>query len=146
MEEFIEIGEQLGYHMLDKGPFLEKDVGIAGTIGWYDYSFADPQFSMEDVENKILFYKGESFAASWWNDRFYFRLKKRNPLMEMSFTEDDNFFIDSLKIPKSSREEDTYFTNLCYKHLTKSLDAIRRATIKIAVIHHLPFKVPPGHL
>ncbi|MCK4247806.1 MAG: metallophosphoesterase [Methanomicrobia archaeon] len=140
MEEFIELGEQLGYHMLDKKPFLGEDIGFAGTVGWYDYSFADPQFPIKDIENKILFYKGDTFAASWWNDRFYFRLKKRNPLMEMTFTEDDNFFIDSLKIPKSSREEDTYFTKLCYKHLNKSLDVIKDAKIKISVIHHLPFK------
>ena len=140
MEEFIEMGESFGYHMLDNKPFLEKDSGFAGTVGWYDYSFADPQFPIKDIENKILFYKGDTFAASWWNDRFYFRLKKRNPLMEMTFTEDDNFFVDSLKIPRSSREEDTYFTKLCYKHLNKSLNKIKDAKIKIAVIHHLPFK------
>ncbi|HDN81127.1 MAG TPA: hypothetical protein ENG41_00165, partial [Methanomicrobia archaeon] len=27
MEEFIEMGESFGYHMLDNKPFLEKDIG-----------------------------------------------------------------------------------------------------------------------
>ncbi|RLF96543.1 hypothetical protein DRN50_01365, partial [Thermococci archaeon] len=56
MEEFIEMGESFGYYMLDNKPFLEKDIGFAGTVGWYDYSFADPQFPIKDIENKILFY------------------------------------------------------------------------------------------
>jgi Icc-related predicted phosphoesterase len=140
MESFIEMGEEYGYHMLDKKSFLDNGYGFAGTIGWYDYSFADPQFSMKDIENKILFHKGESFAASWWNDRFFFRLEKRNPLMEMTFTEDDNFFVDSLKVPKSSKKEDTYFTKRCCEHLEKSLEALHDAKKKIAVVHHLPFK------
>lgn len=140
MEEFIEIGEDLGYHMVDKTPFVSGDIGFAGTVGWYDYSFADPQFSMKDIENKILFHKGERFSASWWNDRFYFKLEKRNPLLEMTFTEDDNFFIESLKVPKSSKKEDTTFTNKCYEHLKKSLDKIENAEKKVVIIHHLPFK------
>lgn len=35
-----EIVKKCNFHPLDKEPFIYKNVGFAGSIGWYDYSFA----------------------------------------------------------------------------------------------------------
>jgi predicted phosphodiesterase len=36
----------LGWHWLEGDPFVRGDVAIVGSIGWYDYSFADPSLGV----------------------------------------------------------------------------------------------------
>ena len=35
------VAKACGFHDLDTGPLIVGDVGIVGTVGWYDYSFRD---------------------------------------------------------------------------------------------------------
>ncbi len=36
----------LGWHWLEDAPFVSGDVAVAGTIGWYDYSYAVPDLGI----------------------------------------------------------------------------------------------------
>lgn len=45
---------EAGFHPLEDGPVVVGDLGFAGTIGWYDYSFRDDiDASIEDYERKV---------------------------------------------------------------------------------------------
>ena len=78
-----------GFHDLDGGPKILGDVGLVGTIGWYDYSFRDeslgiplrfyeqktaPGFALHTPSLRHLIYPGEDLprsalaARSYWND------------------------------------------------------------------------------
>ncbi len=35
-----DICNKYGIHLLDQGPFVHKNIGFVGNVGWYDYSFA----------------------------------------------------------------------------------------------------------
>lgn len=35
--------EELGFHYLDRRPWLAGPLAVVGSINWYDYSFADPE-------------------------------------------------------------------------------------------------------
>ena len=36
---------ELGWHWLESEPFITRDLAIVGSIGWYDYSFAQTRAS-----------------------------------------------------------------------------------------------------
>lgn len=51
-EELLpEITRSMGFHWLEKEPLILGDgIAIAGSIGWYDYSAADPAYGLDDEE------------------------------------------------------------------------------------------------
>jgi predicted phosphohydrolase len=78
-----EIARQAGFHYLDQGPLLlpEADLGIVGTINWYDHSWA--------IEGIRRWYPSEEdrlrtkrFTRGRHNDANYVRWQ----LSDMSFT------------------------------------------------------------
>lgn len=64
-----------GFHYLDQHPVTSTDgkVGIAGSINWYDYSFADPVVEREHPEAPEL-YRAKLFPNGQHNDGRFVRL------------------------------------------------------------------------
>jgi 3',5'-cyclic AMP phosphodiesterase CpdA len=64
-----------GFHYLDRHPVTSTDgkVGIAGSINWYDYSFADPIVEREHPEAPEM-YRAKLFPHGQHNDGRFVRL------------------------------------------------------------------------
>ena len=60
-----EIYAKAGFHMLDQGAVVMNQVAFVGNIGWYDYSFADPNLPPSQERN----YEQQRWAdVCSWND------------------------------------------------------------------------------
>jgi 3',5'-cyclic AMP phosphodiesterase CpdA len=56
-----------GFHPLEDEPAVVGDgIGIAGSMGWYDYSFRDPQLRIPYAAYRAKTYPGQSGPI--WND------------------------------------------------------------------------------
>jgi predicted phosphodiesterase len=128
-----------GWHWLEGNPFITDDLAIVGSVGWYDYSFAQPQLGIPRrfYENKV------SPGAAELLDRF-------RPLLE----QDDDVSSSARQIV--ARWNDGQFVKLHRtdeEFLDELLDDLRRQLEPIttqrviAAIHHLPFPqlLPPSH-
>jgi len=70
-----EIYGRCGFHGLDHAPLVVGDVGLVGTVGWYDYTFREPALDipMEMYARKIL------DDGTIWMDAKYIRWKFTDP-------------------------------------------------------------------
>jgi predicted phosphohydrolase len=57
--------ERMGFIDIGQGPFYVQDVAFVGSVGWYDYSFADPrlQLAKEDYQ------RGTYGETLWWDSK-----------------------------------------------------------------------------
>ncbi|MDE0088234.1 MAG: metallophosphoesterase [Candidatus Poribacteria bacterium] len=63
-----EICQDHGFYPLIDAPYIRKEIGFCGTIGWYDYTFASDKydFSTEQYAEKHL-------MGTVWSDKRYAR-------------------------------------------------------------------------
>jgi Icc-related predicted phosphoesterase len=130
----------LGWRWLQSEPFRAGDVAVVGSVGWYDYSFA--QASLR-IPNRFYAAKVSPGVAE--------RVAEYRHLLE---TADD--------VPPEARDvvarwNDGRFVNLHRSdqafldelrgELRAQLDALRGVSTVVAAIHHLPFAelLPPSH-
>jgi Icc-related predicted phosphoesterase len=128
-----------GWHWLEGEPFIAQNFAIAGSIGWYDYSFAQPQLG---IPRRFYEHKVSPGAAE--------QLDKYRHLLEAT---DD--------IPSHAREifarwndgqfvklhrNDEQFLDELLADLRRQLESLHNHPV-IATIHHLPFPqlLPPSH-
>ena len=131
-----------GWHWLEGDPMiLEDGVAIAGSVGWYDYSFALPHLGIPRrfYEHKISPAAAERFSefshllertddispagreiAARWNDGRHVRLHRS----------DEQFLIERLKVLRADLDQ------LQQRVEVRSI---------IAAVHHVPFEqlMPP---
>jgi predicted phosphodiesterase len=130
----------LGWHWLQDEPCSLGDATIVGSVGWYDYSFAQPSLGIPGrfYEAKISPGAAERFSEyqhlferqddispharevmAKWNDGRFVRLHRS-----------DGGFLDEL-----------------LAQLARQLDECAGAARVIAAVHHLPFRelLPPPH-
>ena len=129
----------LGWQWLETEPFVAGDVAIVGSVGWYDYSFAQPSLGIPR--------------------RFYER--KISPGAAERYSEFASLFENATDLSPASREivarwndgrnvklhrSDEAFLSEILARLKAQLDAQQAAHV-IAAIHHLPFRelLPPPH-
>jgi 3',5'-cyclic AMP phosphodiesterase CpdA len=123
--EIPAIAAAAGFHALGTEPLVVGDVGFVGTMGWYDYSFADPRWSRAEIATK----KSEGLE---WMDARYVR------------------WID----PDGRPMPDPDVADLLLEGLRDQIEALADARLRtmVLVTHVLAFKslVPPvfvdGHL
>lgn len=127
------VASECGFHDLDKGARILGDVGIVGTVGWYDYSFRDeslgiplrfyelkagPGYALADPDLRHLIDPSESLplkalaARSYWNDGRMVRWKLTDPLFSALTIE---------RLEKQIQEVDSQVRTI------------------VAITHHLPF-------
>jgi hypothetical protein len=128
-----------GWHWLEDEPFVADGVGIVGSVGWYDYSFAQPSLGIPR--------------------RFYER--KISPGAAARFSEFAPLLADADDLSPEARDivarwndgrhvklhrSDETFLGELLRRLEAQLDAINADHV-VAAVHHLPFRelLPPPH-
>ena len=130
----------LGWQWLETEPFARDGLAIVGSVGWYDYSFAQPDLGIPR--------------------RFYAR--KVSPGAARRLSEFADLFDSADDIPPHAREvvarwndgrfvklpfTDDAFVEQIVDRLETQLAALAGASRIVATIHHLPFREllpPPG--
>ncbi len=128
----------IGWQWLEDDPFVDGDVAIVGSVGWYDYSFAQPNLGIPRrfYESKISPGAAERFDE---HASLFDRKDDIPPsTMEIFSRWNDGRFV------KLGRSDDTFLRELLDR-LEVQLESLRAARRILAAIHHLPFRelLPP---
>jgi hypothetical protein len=138
MNELPRRVRELGWHWLQGEPFRVANVAFAGSVGWYDYTFApidlgiparfyqhkiSPGAAARFEEYAHLFQRSDDIPTAArdvfarWNDAKFVRLGRT-----------DGQFLEELLVT-----------------LGAQLDSLRAVPRVIAAVHHLPFRelLPP---
>jgi len=128
----------IGWQWIQDEPFVAGEVAIVGSIGWYDYSFAQPSLGIPqrfyaakispgaaEHQSEFSYLLGDDLSAhakqivARWNDGKFVKLHRS-----------DEEFLDEL-----------------LAELKKQLDSLSHVKQVIAAVHHLPFVqlLPPSH-
>jgi 3',5'-cyclic AMP phosphodiesterase CpdA len=132
--------EALGWQWLETRPFIAGEIAIVGTVGWYDYSFAQKSLGIPDRFYREKISPG---AASMLED-FQHLLESSNdvPRHAMSIVArwNDGKFV---KLHRS----DPAFLDALLVDFESRLSSVAGAARIIAATHHLPFAqlLPPAH-
>jgi len=123
---------RMGFHDLGREPLVIGEVGFVGSLGWYDYSFADPRLGLAEED----YWSGRYGDEIWWDKKM-------------------TYWVSEAAGGAASRErmrDPQVCAELC-ERLESDLRWIEaRARSIIAVIHTLPFFVgiarsdPPYYL
>ena len=131
--------KNLGWHWLEANPFITDHFAIVGSIGWYDYSFAQPQLGIPRrfYEQKV------SPGAADQLDRHRHLLEQADDVpphaREIFARWNDGQFV------KLHRTDEQFLDELLHD-LRRQLESLKNKPI-LAAIHHLPFAdlLPPSH-
>jgi putative phosphoesterase len=69
MSTLMSLFEEMGFHSLDRRPLVIKNIGFAGSIGWYDYSFLYKRDKIKPIQYEYKVYPGEEKPC--WQDAIY---------------------------------------------------------------------------
>jgi predicted phosphohydrolase len=128
------LAEEEGFVVLDHHPQLINGLGLAGSIGWYDYSFRDRKL---DVPVEFYREKLSPGAAAYLGrddlvEAHRGKLKQRH--MSLGVRWRDGQFV---RLPMS----DAQFVAMLAQRLREQLQALADRAQRIAVfLHHLPFQ------
>lgn len=133
--------KEAGIHLLDGNPYVTGNLGIVGTVGWYDYSFrfvpeslrkifADFLFKF-DENNKDKVYAWDELTAQHYESKTCY-ISKDGMTWKKSTWEDAKY----IKWDFSDKE----FLNICLERLKNDIKSVYSDVEEIiAVSHHLPF-------
>jgi predicted phosphohydrolase len=132
--------EALGWQWLQTKPFVSDKVAIVGSVGWYDYSFAEPR-----LEIPRRFYEAKvSPGAAERFDEYDYLFKERNDISrkarDVVARWNDGKFV-------SLHRSDDQFLDELLAMLRRQLDSLKDHPHILAAIHQLPFRelLPPPH-
>lgn len=129
-----------GWHWLQTEPFTTDDLAIVGSIGWYDYAFAQASLGIPD---RFYAAKLSPGAADYFSE-FRYLLQDSTDVTETSrqivARWNDGKFVHLHKSDEAFLEE-------LLNELTQQLDSLPPSKPVLAAIHHLPFAelLPPSH-
>lgn len=126
----------LGWHWLEDHPFIQGDVAVIGSVGWYDYSYAPVGLP---VPRRFYEAKISPGAAS--------HLSAFKHLIDDDVTPDALEIVarwNDGKMVKLGRS-DQAFLDECLSSLGRSLDRVPANCRVVAGVHHVPFEqlLPP---
>lgn len=129
----------LGWLWIETQPFVSGDWAVAGTVGWYDYSFACEHLAIPRrfYEHKI----SPGAAAVVGMTDLLDNHHDVSPAMRDVFARwNDGKFV---KLQRS----DEHFARLLADNLDRQLSALRNTPNVLVAMHHLPFRqmLPPPH-
>ena len=87
-----EVCEQAGFHDLSHGPAVIDNVGFVGSLGWYDYTFADPRLDLDAND----YWQGRYEDEIWWDKEMTFWPSSSNPGIRARDPEVCSEFADAL--------------------------------------------------
>ncbi len=130
----------LGWHWLETEPFITPNLAIVGSIGWYDYSFAEPSLEIPQRFYAAKVSPGAaamlpSFASLFENETDI-SPTARNIIARWN----DGKFI------KLGRTDKQFLAELLTT-TARTTQFVENIPTVIAAIHHLPFAelLPPSH-
>ncbi len=137
-EELPKRVREMGWRWLEGEPFVDGDVAIVGSVGWYDYSFAQAE-----LEIPRRFYEAKvSPGAADRLEQHVHLLEEADDVpahaKEVCARWNDGQFV------KLHRSDEAFLDELL-SDLRKQLERLRTKKI-VAAIHHLPFAdlLPPS--
>ena len=139
-ETFPQRADAIGWQWLQDEPFIAGDTAIVGSVGWYDYSFAQPSLNIPRrfYEQKVSPGAAERF------EEFAFLFDQQDDLTpearDIVARWNDGRHV---KLGRS----DTAFLDELLLQLETQLTALAGKQRVIAAVHHLPFRelLPPPH-
>lgn len=130
----------IGWQWIQELPFIAGDVAIVGSVGWYDYSFAQPSLG---IPRRFYQHKISPGAAERFEEfRFLF-----DPPDDISpHARETVARWNDGKFVKLGRSDEQFLAEL-NQQLDAQLQTLRDKRQIIAAIHHLPFRqlLPPPH-
>jgi predicted phosphohydrolase len=139
-DELPRRARSMGWRWLQDEPFVLDDVVIVGNVGWYDYSFAQPELGIP----KRFYAAKVSPGAALRDEQFTELLSQRDDLsaqsLEVIARWNDGRFV------KLHRTDEAFLDELL-KTLEAQLEQLRDKRQILAAVHHLPFAqlLPPPH-
>lgn len=134
-----------GFSVLDHGPVILEQgplrLGLVGSIGWYDYAFAEPGL---EIPNAFYQAKVAPGAANYYEEHRHLVDAHREKLTERHM-EMGSRWMDGVHVRLGMADED--FARYLAQRLGKQLADISPQVTQIAAfLHHLPFAelVPTG--
>lgn len=126
---------ELGWRWLETEPFVADEFAIVGSVGWYDYSFAQPELN---IARRFYERKVSPGAAERLGLDIDMTDVAPNALQIIARWNDGKF----VKLGRS----DDRFLGECINRLRDALDGLHAKRQVIAAVHHLPFAelLPPG--
>jgi hypothetical protein len=123
----------LGWRWLQTDPFVERDLAIVGSVGWYDYSFAPDHLGIPRrfYEHKLSPGAAERFPefAHLLNPSDDIAPQARQVLARWN----DGKFV---KLHRSDEE----FLGELLAGLERQLESVRDCAGIVAAVHHVPFR------
>jgi predicted phosphodiesterase len=129
----------LGWHWLEGDPFVAGDAAVVGSVGWYDYSFAQPSLGIP----RRFYERKVSPGAAERLDEHADLLERSDDLSpaarEVVARWNDGRFV---KLGRS----DEAFLDERLTELRRSLQRVSSVPRVTAALHHLPFRelLPPS--
>jgi len=129
-----DVAADAGFSVLDHNPLVRGDLGLVGSIGWYDYSFAEKSLGIpEDFYREKL---APGAAAYLGTHRSL--LEAHEAALTQRHYSIGARWMDGVRVKLGMSDEE--FTTLLVKKLAEQLqDVASRAERIVAFVHHLPF-------
>jgi predicted phosphohydrolase len=129
-----------GWHWLEGEPFIAGDAAVVGSVGWYDYSFAQPSLGIPRrfYERKVSPGGAERLAD-------FADLLSRTDDVSKAARKVVARWNDG-KFVKLGRGDEAFLEERLGE-LRRSLDAVQHCSQIVAAVHCLPFRalLPPSH-
>ncbi len=131
----------LGWQWLETDPFIAADTAIVGTIGWYDYGFAQP-----DLEIPHAFYEQKISPGAACRFPEYAPLLANAPDLSPRALATVARWNDGIHIKLGRSDEQFLAERLA--ELERSLQTVASVNHIIAATHVVPFKelLPPPRI
>lgn len=135
------LASEEGFTVLDHNPQVLGRTGLVGSVGWYDYSFADPGLGLPEDFYRAKLAPG---AAAYLGGHEQLLQRHEATLTERHYSMGVRW-MDGVHVKLGMSDEE--FVVLLAKKLRAQIEDIApRVDRVVAFIHHLPFRdlVPQG--
>jgi len=132
---------EAGFEVLDRAPAEIGDVGLAGSIGWYDYSFAEKELQLPEDFYRAKMSPG---AAAYLGEHQHLLDRHEGSLQDRHYSMGVRW-MDGVHVRLGISDEEfvAMVTQRLRGHLADLSSRVRQI---VAFVHHLPFAelVPRG--
>jgi predicted phosphohydrolase len=130
----------LGWHWLETDPFVTPGLAIVGSIGWYDYSFAEPSLEIPERFYSAKVSPGAAEILPSFSYLFENATDISPTAKSIIARWNDGKFI---KLGRTDKQ----FLDEILQRLTTQLHNVENIPAVIAAVHHVPFRqlLPPRH-
>ncbi|NLE28565.1 MAG: hypothetical protein GX629_02705 [Phycisphaerae bacterium] len=128
------LAQKAGFHMLDHSSKIIGKIGFAGNIGWYDYSFRDPQLAVPLRFYQAKIGPGRAMRLEEWQ-----HLLDPNDELLPIHSDITSAWRDGQFVRLNMTDE--HFVETLLARLRTDLEDLSAKTEKIVtVLHHLPHR------